>query len=91
MDRRCLAVVRTARLFRLHLRGSLFPIYYQRDAHLWITSLTDSTGNPARWRLRLSELKYNVVHNAAMKDQAADALSLLKTAEPIRSRRRTKY
>lgn len=41
--------------------------------------MSDATGKLVRWRLRLSELEFDVLHRARIKHHAADALFRLST------------
>lgn len=41
--------------------------------------MTDATGKWVGWRIRLKELEFDVVHREGIKNQAAEALSSLKT------------
>ena len=41
--------------------------------------MADATGKLARWRLRLAELEFDVVHHAGFINKAADALCRLET------------
>lgn len=43
-------------------------------------NLRESIGTLARWRLRLSEFEFGVVHRASVKRQAGDALPRLPTS-----------
>lgn len=44
-----------------------------------LLSMTDATGELARWRLRLFEFEFDAVHRTGVKYKAADALSLFET------------
>lgn len=44
-------------------------------------NLANVIGSLTRWRLRLFELNFNVVHGAGIKHQAADALLRLPAEE----------
>lgn len=43
--------------------------------------MEELTGKLTRWRLRLSEMKYDVVHRDVINHQALDALSWLETTD----------
>lgn len=46
---------------------------------LWILNMADATGKLERWRLRLSEMQFDVYHGYGIKNQAVDSLSRLQT------------
>ena len=77
--RECLAVVWAVLLLRPYLEGTRYTIRTDHDALRWILNMADATGKLARWRLRLAEYEFDVVHRAGVKHQAADALSRLPT------------
>lgn len=77
--RECLAVIWTLTHLRLCLEGTRFTIPTDHEALRWILSMTEATGKPARWRLRLTEFEIDIVHRAGVKRKAADALSRLNT------------
>lgn len=45
----------------------------------WILKLADSSRRLARWRFRLSEFDFELVHRAGIKHQVADAISPVRT------------
>lgn len=88
--RKSLAIVGSVLLLRPHLKKICFKIRTDHDALNWILSLTDSTVWLGRWRLRLSELDFDVVNHAGIKHQATEAFSRLNTSgkdeSPLRRR-----
>lgn len=60
-------------------RKMWFTIKAHHDSLNWILNLTDSTGQFARWRLRVSEYDFDVVSSAGIKRQDADAIFRLET------------
>ena len=78
-QRECLAVVWAILLLRPYLEGTRFTIRTDHSALKWLLNLADSSGRLARWRLRLTEFEFDIVHRAGIKHQAADALSRLET------------
>lgn len=54
-------------------------IQTEHEAHQWILTMTEGTGNMARWCSRLSEYKFSIVYYAEIKHQAADGLRRQKT------------
>lgn len=76
----CLAVFWSVLLDPSYLEGSWLNLCTDHDALRWILKLTDSTGKLERWKLRLSEFAFDVVHSAGIRHQAAEASSRLKTS-----------
>lgn len=72
--RECLAVVWEVLMLRPYLEGSRFTIRTHHDALQWILNMADATDKSARWRLRLSELEFDIVHRAGVTHQPADIL-----------------
>lgn len=64
---------------RSYLNGTGFNIRTDHDLYRWRLNLTGGTGRLSRWRLRMSELKFDVIYQTKIKHQAADGLSGLKT------------
>lgn len=67
-------------LLKPSLEGSWFTIRTDHDAPRLILNMTGSTVRPGRWRLQMSESTFEVVQCAAIKHQAADALSHLSSS-----------
>lgn len=68
-------------MLRTYVEGHRFTIRTDQDALRCILNMEDATGKPARWRLRLKELEFDVVNRAGIKNQAADVLYGLETEE----------
>lgn len=49
------------------------------NSNKWILNLSESSERLSRWRLRLSEIDFEVVHRAEVKQQTADDLPRLPT------------
>lgn len=75
----CLGVVRALLLLRTYLEGTGSIIRTDHGPMPCLRNIADATGKPARWRLLLSEIQFEVVHHAGIMHQAAVALSHLKT------------
>ena len=78
-ERECLAIVWSVLLLRPYLEGAPFVIRTDHDSLRWLLNIADVSGRLARWRLRLSEFDFEVVHRPGVKHQAADALSRMQT------------
>lgn len=64
-------------LLRPYFELLQFTLLRDHNAHLLVPNLTDKAGHRDRWRLRLSEFKFGVVHLASVKHHATDSLSSL--------------
>lgn len=80
-QKECLVVVWAVLLFRSYLKGNRFTVRTDHEAIMWLLSTTEATDNPAHWLRRLLKFVFDVVHHASVKQQAANALSCLKTDE----------
>lgn len=83
--RKCLAILWSVLPLQTYCKQNCFTIHIDDGALKWVLILTDSTGQRARWRVRLSQLELNVVHRAGIKHWAADGLSPLETASKDRN------
>ena len=77
----CLAVVWAVLMLRPYVEGTHFVVRTDHQALKWILDLKESTGRLARWRLRLMEFDFEVVHKPGAFHKAPDALSRLPTTE----------
>lgn len=75
----CYTVICAVLLLISNLESAKFIIRTDRDTLKWISDLADVTGVLVIWRPRLSEIDFDIVHQAGTKNQAADALSQLST------------
>lgn len=62
-----------------YLGGTRFTTGTDREALKWKLNPVDATRKLARWRVRLSEMEFDVFHSAGTKHQATDALSRFPT------------
>lgn len=76
-------VVCVVLLHRPYLERTRFTVRINRDSLKWIFSLSHFTVMLARWRLRLYELDFDVVHQADIKSWEANAL--LKLAKGVKN------
>lgn len=58
---------------------SPFIIHTDGEASKWFLTSPNVSGKLLRWRLRVPELDFEVVHRDGIRHQALDALSSLKT------------
>lgn len=61
-QKKCLGVIWSVLILRLFLKRTQFTMRTDQDSLKWILNLTDSTGRLERWRIRLSEYGFDVVH-----------------------------
>lgn len=62
-------------LLHQYFESTGFNIPTDSDALKGIQNLAETTCRLARWRCRLSEMEFDIVHHAGIKHQAADAVS----------------
>lgn len=74
-----LAVVWAVLLLQPYLEGTHFIKPTDHDVLTWILSLADATRKLAQWRLRLSEMEFDVAHCARIEHQSVDERSRLST------------
>lgn len=84
-QRKCLVVVWSVFLLRPSLKQTSFTIRTDHDALKCNLIPTDFTGRITRWRLRLSEPDFDVVHRAGVDHQVANALSRLNSSSKDKS------
>lgn len=72
-------VLWTGLLLLLYSEGCWLTVRTDYEALIWITNMTNCTGALARWSIRISKFKFDVIHRSGMYHQADDALSRLKT------------
>lgn len=76
---------RAVLLWRPYLENTRFTNCTDHDSLKRILNLTDVTVRLARWRLRLTEYKFDIFHRAGIEYQAADALSRLQATGKYRT------
>jgi len=79
-EKECLAVVWASLKLRPYLEGDRFLVRTDHDCLRWILNI-EGSGNPrlARWRLRLSELEFDVAYKPGMTHYLADSISCLES------------
>jgi len=79
-EKECLAVVLASLKLRPFIEGDRFPVRTDHDCLQWILNI-EGSGNPrlARWRLRLSELEFDVAYRPGMTHYKADSISRLES------------
>jgi len=79
-ENECLAVVWASLKLRPYLEGDRFLVRTNHDCLRWILNI-EGSGKPrlARWRLRLSELEFDVAYKPGMTHYMADTISRLES------------
>ncbi|KMQ91307.1 enzymatic polyprotein endonuclease reverse [Lasius niger] len=70
-----LAIVWAVKHFRPYLYGTKFTIVTDHKSLVWLFNVTDPGSRLMRWRLKLEEYDYVIVHKAGQANRNADALS----------------
>lgn len=77
----CLVDIWVVWWLRSYLQESQFILSFHLQTLPWFLNLADATKRLPKWRLPTMKYNFKTVHRACMKQQAADALSALPTAE----------
>jgi len=79
-EKECVAVVWVSLKLRPYLEGIRFLVRTDHDFLRWVLNI-EGSGNPrlARWRLRLSELEFDVAYKPGMTHYLADSISRLES------------
>lgn len=75
------AVIWAMLLLRLYIEGKWCTFSTDHDSVKGMMKLANATGMIARWRLRLSESDFYIVHTAGIKNEASNALCRLEGQE----------
>ena len=74
-EKECLAMVYAVRYFRPYIYGTPFTLVTDHRPLVWLHSVKDPTSRLMKWKLRLLEYEYRVVHKSGKTNKNADALS----------------
>ncbi|CAK1595080.1 unnamed protein product [Parnassius mnemosyne] len=74
-EKECLAIVFGTKAFRPYLNGRTFTIVTDHKPLQWLFSCKDPGSRLIRWRLKLEEFDYIIVHKKGKINTNADALS----------------
>ena len=75
----CLAVVWALHTLRPYLQGEKFTVHSDQASLRWLLTITEPSGRLMRWRLRLSEIDFQILYKKGKLNTQADALSRLTT------------
>jgi len=74
-EKELLAIVWAVKYFRPYLYGTRFKIVTDHRPLIWLFNISDPGSRLIRWRLKLEEYDYEIVHKAGKGNTNADALS----------------
>ncbi|KAF2897929.1 hypothetical protein ILUMI_08244 [Ignelater luminosus] len=83
IEKECLAVVWAVNHFRPYVFGRKFNIITDHKPLLWLFNLKKPNSKLVRWRLKLEEYTYNILHKKGKLNKNADGLSRMFTSESI--------
>lgn len=75
IERELLAIIWGVKYFRCYLYGTKFTIVTDHKPILWIFNVKDPGSRLVRWRLKLEEYDYTIVHKSGVNNTNADSLS----------------
>lgn len=78
IERELLAIVWAVKHFRPYLFGRKFTLITDHRPLTWLFSIKDPGSRLARWRLKLEEYDYKIIHKSGKANKNADALSRIK-------------
>lgn len=78
IEKELLAIVWATKYFRPYLFGRKFKIITDHRPLQWVMNIKDTNSRLTRWRLKLSEYDYTVIHKPGKFNTNADALSRIE-------------
>lgn len=78
IEKELLAIVWATKYFRPYLYGRKFTIYTDHRPLIWLMNVKDPNSKLTRWRLKLEEYDYEIIHKKGKYNTNADALSRIK-------------
>lgn len=78
IEKELLAIVWAVKHFRPYLYGNKFTIYTDHRPLAWLDSLKEPNSKLTRYKLRLGEYDFKVVHKSGKQNANADALSRIR-------------
>ena len=80
-EKELLAIVWAVKHFRPYVYGTKFKIVTDHKPLIWLFNVNDPGSRLIRWRLKLEEYDYEIIHKAGRANANADALSRNVTRE----------
>jgi len=74
-EKELLAIVWAVKHFRPYVYGTKFKIVTDHKPLIWLFNVNDPGSRLIRWRLKLEEYDYEIIHKAGRANSNADALS----------------
>jgi len=74
-EKELLAIVWAVKYFRPYVYGTKFKVVTDHKPLIWLFSVNDPGSRLIRWRLKLEEYDYEIIHKAGRANTNADALS----------------
>jgi len=78
IEKELLAIVWAVKYFRPYLYGTKFTIVTDHKPLIWLFSLKDPSSKLTRWRLKLEEYNFELIHKKGKLNANADALSRIQ-------------
>ena len=75
IEKECLAIVYCTMHFRPYLYGRKFAIVTDHKPLVWMNSIEDPTSRIWKWKLKLSDLEFDIQYKERRTNANADALS----------------
>lgn len=82
-EKKLLAVIWGTKYFRPYLFGQKFKIFTDHKPLAWLSDFKEPNARLQRWKLKLGEYNYEVVHIKGKNNANADALSRMRLDEEI--------
>lgn len=78
IEKELLAIIDSCKHFRPYLFGQKFTIETDHKPLVWLFSLKEANQRLARWKLRLEEYEFEIIHKKSKENKVADALSRIE-------------
>ena len=75
IEKECLAIVYSAMHFRPYLYGRKFTIITDHKPLVWMHSIKDPTSRIWKWKLKLADFEFDIIHKEGKANANVDALS----------------
>jgi len=78
IEKELLAIVFGTKYFRPYLYGQKFAIYTDHRPLIWLDGLKEPNAKLMRWKIKLQEFDYKIIHKKGKANTNADALSRIE-------------